>query len=527
MVAMAAASGAHAEESASSSTDSANDQSADLVVVGEGMGGLCAGMRALQNGVKSVTIVEVSKWAGGGSSFSLGAIHAFGMGSTEEQYLENTRYQSTSQLAIDSFLQMGDLLEWIGSLGLPIQIQQPSDANDNTGGQASDMPSGHFLTADGRTGLESCVNFFTEFENLFVSNGGVVLHGVSGRKILTDELGNITGLSCVDSDGNVFSIATTQIVLACGGWQNDQEFKSHFLGHDAWQTGCMGTPYNTGSGIKMARELGASLQGDFGHFAGLFLPALPAKNFMEDVEAYENGDYTYDEGGKWWVWREIVDFIPTHAILVNNEGKRFCDEGRYRHSYEPSIAKQTHATAIIICDDDEYQNWLSGASWGLAPDATMQDRFDTITSEEVGGAMFAADTLEDLADQMNATGVATYALHKANFLATIEEYNAAAEAGTGADLDPERVTNEMKPIVTPPFHALPIRNAIFAVFGGLAIDEQARVLDDVRRPIAGLYATEPCAGGMMQEFYSGSIAHAGVTGMWAGDAAAAALGVSA
>ena len=51
--------------------------------------------------------------------------------------------------------------------------------------------------ADGRTGLESCVNFFQEFENLFVSRGGTVLHGVSGNKIMTDETGAICGLRCV------------------------------------------------------------------------------------------------------------------------------------------------------------------------------------------------------------------------------------------------------------------------------------------------------------------------------------------
>ena len=75
----------------------------------------------------------------------------------------------------------------------------------------------------------------------------------------------------------------------------------------------------------------------------------------------------------------------------------------------------------------------------------------------------------------------------------------------------------------PPFHAVPIRNAIFAVYGGLAIDGQARVLGIANNPIPGLYARAPCAGGVMHEFYAGSIAHAGVTGPWAADAAAQAI----
>lgn len=266
-----------------------------------------------------------------------------------------------------------------------------------------------------------------------------------------------------------------------------------------------------------------ALVGDFNNFAGLFLPSMPAVNLMEDVALYEENDYTYEENGKWWAWREILDNFPVHSILVNNNGKRFADEARYRHSADTDIAARPHATAIVICDDPAYQNWLDGVVRGMPEGEGMREKVEFICSERIGGAVFEADTLEELADAMNATGVATYAVHKANLLKTVEEYNAAAEAGTAADLDPERVTREAVPIVEPPFHAVPIRNAIFTIYGGLAIDEQARVLDRCHAPIAGLYATTPCAGGAMHEFYAGAIAHAGVTGIWAADAAAAAL----
>lgn len=505
--------------------DAQPGQSADIVIIGEGMGGLTAGMRAIDNGINNVVILEVSKWPGGGSSFSLGAAHANGMGSSEDMYKAATRYQSTSDLAVKSFLAINDVLDYIGNLDLPFTVTDPVDSDAKTAGASTDMKSGKMLNEDGESGLTGCINFFRAFEDLFVEKGGTVLHGVSGRKVKTDEDGNIVGVVCVDENGSLFTVATTQVVLATGGWQNDEEMKSRYLGHDAWQAGCMGVPYNTGSGIKMAQELGASLQGDFGHFAGLFLPALPAKNWMEDVEAYEANDYTFDEGGKWWLWMEIIDAIPTSAILVNNSGKRFVDEGRFRHSYEPAIAQQEHATGIIIMDSKCWDNWMNSSGWGMEEGCTQQDRMDVITSGMVGGAYFEADTLEELADKMNESGVATYAMHKTNLVTTIAEYNTAAAAGDGTVLTPKRETNPCNPIEVAPFYAVPIRNAIFATFGGLAIDEQARVLDVVRRPIPGLYATEPCAGGMMQEFYAGSIAHAAATGMWAADSAAKALGL--
>lgn len=537
LVAGAAAAGIAAMGAATVSTALADEaateqaaapQSADLVIVGEGMGGLAAGMRAIQDGIGNVVIVEVSRWPGGGSSLSNGSIHAFGMGNTEELFRTNTRSMSTSDLEVTSFLAIADFLNWVGTLGLPIEIVDPTDHDDLGDRSDTDLPNGQMLAEDGSRGATAPINFFRAFENLFIENGGTVIHSTAATKIDVDEAGNITGVVCSPTDGSAnYTIATTQVVLACGGWQNDDEMKSRYFGKDGWMAGNMGTPYNVASGISLAAPLDAGLAGDFGHFAGLYLPAHPARIFYNDVEMYENNDYTYDEGGKWWLWREIIDNIPQHAILVNNEGKRFCDEARYRSSADSMVASQTHATGIMICDDRAYQNWLGGVVRGMPEGEGMAEKIDFIQSDTVGGAVFQADTLEELCDQMNATGVATYAIHKANLLATVEEYNAAADAGTATELNPERVSNEARAITEAPFHAVPLRNAIFTIYGGLAIDGQARVLTRTHSPIPGLYATSPCAGGVMHEFYAGAIAHAGVTGMWAADSAAAALGVSA
>lgn len=504
--------------------DETTAQTADLVIVGEGMGGLTAGVRALENGIKNVTIVEVSTWPGGGSSFSNGSIHAFGMGSTEELFKLNTRHASTSDIEIKSFLAIADLLHWVDTLGLPIEVVDPADHQTIGDSTDADLPSGQMISADGQYGATAPINFFRAYEQLFIDNGGTVLHRVEAMKLVTTETGEITGITCRNvEDGSRFVINTSQVILSCGGWQNDQQMKSAHLGRDAWQAGCMGVPYNMASGIAIAAPVDPALTGDFSNFAGLFLPSMPAKNLMEDVELYENNDYTYEENGKWWVWREIIDNFPAHSILVNNDGKRFADEARYRHSADTDIAAQPHATAIVVCDDPAYQNWLNGVVRGMPEGEGMAEKIEFICSERIGGAVFEANTLEELADAMNATNVTNYQLHKATFLKTVEEYNAAAEAGTAADLDPERVVNEATPIVEPPFHAIPIRNAIFTVYGGLAIDEQSRVLDRCSAVIPGLYATSPCAGGVIHEFYAGAIAHAGVTGIWAADAAAAAL----
>lgn len=115
-------------------------------------------------------------------------------------------------------------------------------------------------------------------------------------------------------------------------------------------------------------------------------------------------------------------------------------------------------------------------------------------------------------------------VHKGNLVKTIAEYNAAAEAGTGSDLFPPKTGDgRYVPIATPSFYAFPVQAAPYATFGGVAIDENAQVLDLNRKPIAGLYATVPCAGGVFYEFYTGTIASAGITGRMVADAATRAI----
>ena len=101
-----------------------------------------------------------------------------------------------------------------------------------------------------------------------------------------------------------------------------------------------------------------------------------------------------------------------------------------------------------------------------------------------------ADTLEELAEKMGVPAV--------NLVKTVEEYNAAAKAGTAAELEVPRVTQEAVALENGPFYALPIRNAVFVCFGGVAVDKQARVLDHSRQVIPGLYATGAAVARDMQ-----------------------------
>ncbi|NIW37753.1 MAG: FAD-binding protein, partial [Gemmatimonadetes bacterium] len=62
----------------------------------------------------------------------------------------------------------------------------------------------------------------------------------------------------------------------------------------------------------------------------------------------------------------------------------------------------------------------------------------------------------------------------------------------------------LAPLSKPPYYALRVQPGYLGTKGGLQTDEKARVLDQERRPIAGLFATGNTAASVMGPTYPGA-----------------------
>jgi Succinate dehydrogenase/fumarate reductase, flavoprotein subunit len=97
-------------------------------------------------------------------------------------------------------------------------------------------------------------------------------------------------------------------------------------------------------------------------------------------------------------------------------------------------------------------------------------------------------------------------VNKEGFLRTVKEFNAAVQPGTfnpnvldgkgTKGVEPPK-SNWALPIDEPPFMAYPVECTVQFTYGGLATDENARVLATNDSPIPGLYA----AGEMVGLYY--------------------------
>jgi tricarballylate dehydrogenase len=309
---------------------------------------------------------------------------------------------------------------------------------------------------------------------------GITVRYRTQAKALLRGPGGIEGVRVI-SNGIEQVLRARAVVLACGGFEANREWRARYLGPGWEMAKVRGTRYNTGDGISMALEIGAQ---SYGQWSGCHSVAW--ERYAPDF-----GDVEHPHAG----YRHSYPF----SIMVNAEGKRFVDEGadfrNYTYAkYGRVVLQQPGSFAWQIFDSqvkhllrDEYK--LRGAT------------------------KITAATLEELADRLQD-------VHGRNLLETIQQYNAAVKRDVPFDpnvkdgrrtvgLEIEK-TNWANTIEVPPFEAYSVGCGITFTFGGLKIDTATHVLDMEDAPIPGLYAAGELVGGLYYFNYPGS------TGLMAG-----------
>ncbi len=314
-----------------------------------------------------------------------------------------------------------------------------------------------------------------------------VFYETSARELIRNDDGAIIGVKAVGRGNKPVEFRGCNVVLASGGYQGNQEMLSHYVGPQAQfvRPVSRGGHYNRGEGVRMALSVGAAPCGDFGSFH-----AQPVDPRSTDVEPV------------------VLNY--SYGILVNDAGRRFTDEapGMVDVTYEEVarlIMAQRHGIAYAVFDAglDDVANWP----------VTVRSRVPPIEVESLTG----------LASAMG--------IDERDFLATVEAYNQACPTSDGfdplqtdglstTDLEP-RKSHWARPISRPPFRAWPMICSNCFTFGGVKIDERARVINSEGDAIPGLYAAGEVAG-IYYRVYTGatSVMRGAVTGRLAGGDAA-------
>lgn len=468
------------------------DRETDVLVVGGGNAALCTALSARESGAR-VFVLERAPFdeRGGNSRFTAGAMRTVYNGLddiaklipeltleernndfgtyTRDQFFDDmarvTQNHSDPDLAellIDGSL---PALLWMRAKGVrfaPMYRRQAFKIDGRYkfwGG----------LTVEAVGGGPGLVDFLTKA----VAREGIEIVYATRATRLVYESGEVRG-AVARRGRETFAVHAKAVVLACGGFEANHEWRARYLGPGWDMAKVRGTRFNMGDGIRMALEIGAAPRG---HWSGCHAVGW-------DRNAPEFGDLAVGDGFQ----KHSYPF----GIMVNAKGVRFVDEGADFRNY--TYAKYGH---VILAQPSQF-------AWQVFDAKVAHLLRDEYRIKEATRA--TADTLEELAGKLEDVDPRA-------FLATVREFNRAVktEVPFNPTVKDGRCTvglavpksNWANPLDAPPFEAYAVTCGVTFTFGGLRIDTAGQVIDTEGEPIPGLFAAGELVGGLFYFNYPG------------------------
>jgi succinate dehydrogenase/fumarate reductase flavoprotein subunit len=433
----------------------------DLLVLGGGMAGISAAASAARHGA-SVVLVEKGPAIGGSAAYA-GYIHTT---PTVEVMSEiNPRGDpKLTRLVVDGY---ADALDWVRSLG--VHVADPVAVLGYCRGCETDM-----------------ANYLLACERIVREHGELLVSSTAQRLLLDD--GAVVGAVIRTGDGDERVIRARSTLLATGGFGGDPDLRATHIHPLAGDVPLRANVHSTGDGMRLGQSVGAGFGPPDAGFYGHLIPSR-----IPYTDPYE--------------FTALSFYHSEHGILVNLEGRRFCDETIGDHISTMEVMEQPQARALLITDQRVHDQWM------MAPYVKGVEPVDRFQLAYKRGARAAiaedVDEFEALPEEWGYPGEAVRD--------TLKAFNEQCVAG---DPSPARKL-DAEPLVDPPYYVIEVIPAITFPFSGLTIDDQARVLDVDGTPIAGLLAAGADAGGVFHRAYAGGLCTALVFGLQAATTAVA------
>jgi len=319
------------------------------------------------------------------------------------------------------------------------------------------------------------------------------------------ENGRVVG-AIVSNDGLAQRIrATKGVIVGSGGFERNAQLRDQYLPQPTTTAWAAGVPSNTGEPIAAAMRIGVKM-GNMGS-------AWWAPGFKLADE---------DRSRPMFVERALPG-----CILVDQDGKRFCNEAASYHITGGLIAKGGAKTAPCwFVFDARYRG-----KYNLGPMFPGPAKMDDWLRPSMKEILKKSDSIAGLAPQIGVP--------KDVLVATVERFNGMAKVGKDEDFhrgesmcDRYYSDASVKPnpslaaLEKAPFYAIPLYACDIGTNGGIQTDEFGRALTESGAPLPGLYAAGNCSASSMGKAYPAAGATLG-SGMTYGYIAARhALGIA-
>ena len=481
----------------------------DVVVVGAGGAGMTAAITAAKAG-KKVVLIEKLSMVGGNSTKSTG-----GMNAADTPYQDKNEFGETAGLektlstAATTYPELKDLVakvqkqydEWkaAGSKGY-FDTVDLMILDTMVGGKCvNDLKLVETLAKNSANGIEWLKGIGANLDNVGAFGGASVqrIHwpkNDAGKKTNVGAyIVPIMEKACKDNgveivfdtpvdeiimkDGKAAGVKASKtgltvnaksVVITTGGFGADLKMVAELKPSlDGFVT--TNAPGATGDGIKMAQAVGAAVRD------------------MDQIQIHP----TVEQKTSALITESLR---ADGAILVNQEGKRFCDEVGTRDAVSASELAQTGGYAYLIVDQK------------------MVDLSSVIQGYINKGYAVKGETYAELAKAFGAP--------EADFTKTMETWNKCVAAKKDEEFGR---TSYKEALDKAPYYAIKIAPGIHHTMGGVVINTNAEVQSTAGASIPNLFAAGEVTGGVhgANRLGGNAVADIVVFGQIAGNAAAA------
>ena len=461
---------------------------AQLVVVGEGLSGLCTALAAREKGVDVVIITASSGPVGRGGSVCAAyskVMERQGLPKQEVQdfYLEEF---AASSFGVDqrkwykfynnSEEAMNWLIEKVEKDGVEVVLE---DGNEDDVHSPTYQPVGtHAFVGKGVTFAGAGIMLAIKaLDSNYLAIGGKVSYKTTAKQLIKNESGRVCGIIATDAAGNYIKYeAEKAVVLATGDFSKNRDMMAKYCpayekyfkyGNDSYDTGFAIGGIFKGEGQQMALWAGAAWQKTF-----------PNAILVQGSRLGSHMPYGSHRG-----------------LRLNIRGERYCNEDCNGAYTAITVLRQPGETAFAVWGT----NYAYDIAWHphggtrgnkpLAPEKIIEiwDR------EAAAGRMLKCDTLEELVTKLGMPA------DKA--MAEIERYNQLCR--NGQDTDFYKKSKYMQEIKQGPYYGGALNDIkFFSVLGGPRTNHMMEVCDEEDKPIDGLYCVGAMVGDMFANCYN-------------------------
>ncbi len=460
-----------------------NSISCDVLVVGAGLAGFTAAVRALESGANVLLVDKSTNELGDGNVLmASGSLRAGGK-SPKSDPSELYEFVMSEGVAYPELVKAwaatcGRAIDWLAGCGVGLDENAPGRIWLD---QESAISLAPVYKKD--VGSRALAKLKQRFERI----GGRYLNGNEAVSLFREQQ-RIGGVAA-KQQGETIELHSRATILCTGGFSANKEMVRQYIGEHADQCKLRGSKSCTGDGLRMALEVGAkavNLKYFYGHL-------LSRKALIDD---------------RFWPYPRLDSFVD-EGILIDRNSNRFVDEGRGDVAVANELARTSDVTGAALIFD--------GETWDAAKDDPFSKSVKTPAPNpwlmDHEGDIFRSETIEGLARKMGVDA--------ANLVRTVEQYNRAIESNNSSLLPVPR-TGKPKPL-RPTYYGLKVVPGITFTMGGVLVNGRCEALNLDEKPIGGLYAAGDTIGGLMGGYrggYTGGLMQAVVTGILAGENAA-------